>query len=464
MARALFAPLLPVLLLCGGCAGEQPATTVDALQEAEKLLTGEAQLDRMCARPNADVVTDLFCHGAAPPISGIADLRDALGLRAATDELEHGFAITGHSTSLVRRSVSAINPRMIYVRRRTEDREITALAFARGEQFSEIVVRNRFDGELQFYLVKFYLPCEERAEGCTHGDLLTESTESGWTGYDIYGEEDLVNTPLDCRVCHQPAGPGTQKLLRMQELEAPWNHWFFRLSEGGQSLIEDYYAAKGEESFAGVPGVDIRYSQPGLLAFAVSTSSPPQTNLFASREIQDEVERSAAELGGNQPLDNTVPGQSETWNEINERANDGEAIPVPYHDVKVTDPEKLAAMTRAYADYRAGNLAREALPDIRDIYPDDPELMGRMGLSTRPGMSGEEVLLQACSLCHNEKLDQTVSRSRFDVDLSRVDRDTRERAIARIQLPRDSSAAMPPSQFRQLSDEARERLIELLRR
>jgi hypothetical protein len=452
-----------VLLLCG-CAGEQARAPVDERREPEALLTGQAQLDRLCARPSRDVVTDLFCHGSPPEITGIAELREALGLTGAIDELEQGFAITGHSSSLVRRSVSAINPRIIFLRSSSEGRDIVALAFARGEQFSEIVVRNRVDGELQFYVVRYHLPCEERAQGCSPGHLLTESAESGWTRFDLYGEEDLVNTPLDCRVCHQPSGPGTPKLLRMQEIAAPWNHWFFRLSEGGQSLIDDYYAAKGDEPFAGVPGADIRYSQPGLLAFAIFMASPPQTNLFLSREIQDEVVRSAAEQGGNQPHDNRVAGESETWNAINERANRGEAIPVPYHDVKVTDPDKLAELTRAYADYRAGVLPREELPDIRDIYPDDPERTARMGLSTEPGLSGQEVLLQACSLCHNQKLDQTVSRSRFDVDLRKVTSETRERAIGRIMLPPDDPAAMPPALFRQLSDEGRERLIELLRR
>jgi uncharacterized membrane protein len=121
-------------------------------------------------------------------------------------------------------------------------------------------------------------------------------------------------------------------------------------------------------------------------------------------------------------------------------------------------------MTRAYADYRAGILAREDLPDIRDVFPDDPQLKARIGLTTEPGFSGEQVLLQACSLCHNQKLDQTISRARFDVDLSLVDQRMRQRAIARVRLPADHPSAMPPALFRQLSDEGRERLIELLQR
>ena len=196
----------------------------------------------------------------------------------------------------------------------------------------------------------------------------------------------------------------------------------------------------------------------------LATASPPQINVYDSRQIESEVRASARAQGGNQPYDNSVPGQSATWNAIYERANRGDAIPVPYHDVKVTDPAKLAAMTRAYADYRAGLLAREDLPDIRDVFPDDPQLQARIGLTTEPGLSGEQVLTQACSMCHNQKLDQTISRSRFDVDLNLVEREVRERAIARIRLPADHPKAMPPALVRQLSDEGRERLIELLQR
>ena len=54
----------------------------------------------------------------------------------------------------------------------------------------------------------------------------------------------------------QPEGRGTPKLLRMQEFGPPWNHWFAR-SAGGRALMDDYYAAKGDETFAGVDGEDV---------------------------------------------------------------------------------------------------------------------------------------------------------------------------------------------------------------
>jgi len=165
--------LLPVLLLCG-CAGEQ-APPAQPVSEPEALLTGPAQFERLCARVNRDIVTDLFCEGSPPPIGGIVELREALGLNGEVNLLDRGFVLTGHSSSLTRRSVSALNPRIIFVERSNDNRDVAALAFARGDTFSEIVVRGRRDGELQFYLVRFHLPCEQSERGCTPGDLLTDA-------------------------------------------------------------------------------------------------------------------------------------------------------------------------------------------------------------------------------------------------------------------------------------------------
>jgi hypothetical protein len=436
----------------------------------QPLLHGEAQREQLCARGHQDPMSDLLCDGD-PKIGSFTDLRQALGLltglepgRSASYDFD-GFAVTAHSTSLVTRSVSAINPRVIFIRPEYEDREMVMLAFARGEQFSEAIVRDRATGELRFYLTTFTQACNDAEGGCTPGDLLTETADVGWKNVDVYDDQDLVNTTLDCMPCHQPGGPGTRKILRMQELEPPWSHWLYRYTEGGFALVADYMAAKGEEELVGIAGSTLMISNPGLLSSTVRLAgSAAQPNEFVSGEIEREVTESAAAKGGSQPHDNSIPGDSDTWNDIYARAKRGDAIPVPYHDVKVTDPQKLAAMTQAYVDYREGRLAREQLPDIRDVYPDDPELLARMGFATEPGLDGEGVLKQACAQCHNERLDQTVSRARFDVDLDKLGRAEKDRAIERLLLPEDDPEHMPPARLRTLSEEAKRRLIELLKR
>ena len=375
--------------------------------------------------------------------------------------MAQGFALNGHSTSLVAGVVSAINPRVIFIRIEDDDHELTLLAFARGERLSEIVVRDRATDELRFYAGRFSLACDGSAHGCSPGDRFTPAFEAGWTEFNMYAEEDVENSPLDCRVCHQPQGPGTPRILRMQEFDPPWNHWFYRNSDGGLALLGDYESAKGDERFAGIGFDEIFMSQPGLLSATIYfAGTREQPNAFVSADIEREVRRSAR----GQPGDNAVAGRSATWDTLYERAKRGEAISVPYHDVKVTDPDKLAAMTAAYRDYSTGDLEADALPDLAQVFPDDPLRLAHMGFLTEPGLEGDQVLLQACAQCHNGRLDQSISRARFDVDLSRMGREAKDRAIARITLPPDDPAVMPPAGFRRLSREGRDRLVALLRR
>jgi mono/diheme cytochrome c family protein len=79
-------------------------------------------------------------------------------------------------------------------------------------------------------------------------------------------------------------------------------------------------------------------------------------------------------------------------------------------------------------------------------------------------LSGEEVLIQACSQCHNERLNQQQSRARFRADLNGLSRAEKDAAIARLSLPPNSIHAMPPARLRVLSQEARERAIAALRK
>jgi hypothetical protein len=451
------------LALLFGCASDQRNRAPDVqIREPAALATGAEQSERLCGRSRSDRVLDAFC--GSPNVGSLVELRAALGLESNQNDIFRGFALISHTTALSVHSVSAINPRIIFVGARSAAQDPLFLAFARGEQFVEAVARDH-DGELQFYLITFSQDCNQDPAGCSPGDLLTEAAETDWRDVNVYAEEDLENTPLDCRVCHQPDGPGTSKLLRMQELEPPWNHWFWRQAVGGRAVLDDYYAAKDKEPFAGVPGEAIVTSQPGLLSAALfSTPSEVQPNAFVSSRIEQEVIQSAAAQGGNQPTDNSVPGESPTWNVIYERAKRGEAISVPYHDVKITDPDKLARMTQAYVDYREGRLSRAELPDIRDVHPDDELRRAQMGLVTEPGLDGQGVLLQACAQCHHEHLDPTLSRARFHADTSKLTRVEKDRAIARLLLPADHPSAMPPAFARKLSSEGRSRLLEFLER
>jgi hypothetical protein len=426
---------------------------------------GDDQLAVLCARDGDDPVRSLFCGDEPFEPRDLIALQEALRIDAPRIGGITGISLTANSTALSTRSVSAINPRLIAVRVEQDSIELLALAFARGEQSVEMVVRDRQSRELRFYLLAYRQDCNERDRGCRYDELLTPVTESDWTETSLYDEEDLKNTVLDCRACHQPEGPGTPRLLRMQERLTPWTHWLWKSSLGGRVLLADYFDAHGDEPYAGMPSASIDGSHPGNLAALLAFSGKhEQPNEFAGGVIEAEVLLHARELGGDQPHDNSVPGASPTWDAAYERALRGEAIPVPYHDVKVSDETKLAAMTEAYLAWRRGELEPGELPDIRDVYPDDPLRQAEMGFTTLPGLSGEEVLVQACSQCHNARLDPSISRAAFHTDLDSLARGQKDTAIERLKLPATDPKAMPPRRIRYLSDEARERLIELLER
>lgn len=462
----------------------------DDWAELEALVPfGPEQTREVCLRPGRDLIRDLLCNGRTR-INGLGDLLNALNLPPNSLDGVSGFSLAGHSTALAARSVSAINPRVIFSRLERQDvlgfipalqqnpdasvpdgglpdgvsSSLLFVGFTRGEQFVELIVRDNVDLALRFYVLAFRQACNDRPEGCLPGDLLTPAIESEWLETTLYDEVALQNTVMDCAPCHQQQGPGTPKQLIMHEFRAPWTHWHSLGTEGGRELMNDYLAAKGSEPLAGVSHRTMTEANPNSLAMVVFfTEFGVQGQEFDGITIEAEVKESARARGGNQPADNRVKGQSETWRSLYERAQRGEAITVPYHDVKVTDADKLAAMTRAYAAYRAGELPRRSLPDIRDVYPDDPERLAHMGVQTEPGLSGEQVLVEACSLCHNERLDQSLSRARFRADLVGMDRQAKDLAMERLMLPQDDPRVMPPARLRTLTPEARDRAIEALR-
>ena len=467
------------LTALSGCAGQAERPEDAARSYAhwpdpfETMASGPAQTAAVCARAKDHVIRDVFCGGNAPTFTSLVALQAALGVDASrAKDLTQivlpdfvNISITGHSTALAARSVSAINPRVIAMRMDlAKPVRYVAAAYARGEQFLELAVNDRSDNSLQLYVLSFRNACNSQPEGCSAADLLTPAVESGWTDTTLYDEDDFKNTVLDCLPCHQPGGPGTTKFLRMQEYDSPWTHWFSPNSEGGRALLADFVAAHGDESYAGYPAALLRASDPMTISTLVTLSIGTQPNVFHSAAIEYEVKMSSAELGGDQPMDNAIPGQSNTWRQAYDEARRGRAIAVPYHNVKVTDPAKLTNMTQAYQRFQRGETPDELLPDIRDVFPEDPLLLAQMGLGTEPGLDGNGVLLQSCSQCHNPLLDQTLSRARFRADLVDVDRRTKDLAITRMSLPPEDPRAMPPARLRVLSDEARQLAIDVLRR
>jgi len=446
----------------------------------EGLPRGQAQNDALCARagemvdtsPNFNAVTNALCKERLS-INNLSDLQLALGLDFRRKDSQGtngsndnpGFALLAHSSSLVAREVSAINPRaFIFSAPAGQPTRIPAfvvMTFARGETFVEIAAEqarppNGRTGKISFYLFKFDVACE-LAHNCTNADLLTPAIERDWKGFSVYDDEDLKNTLLDCRHCHQPDGPGTPMMLRMQELEDPWTHWFRSDRPGGITLLQDYFRAHGDqEDYGGIPGPLIVKSDGRALEDLVKGQGfGSQPNAFDSREIEDEVQQSSSL----QPEINTPRGKSPTWEGLFARAFTGLAIPPPYHDVKVTDPDKLQFATDEYKKFMAGQVSE--LPDIRRVFLDDA--LEPMTFLPKSGATGREVLVQTCAQCHHPKLDQTITRAKFDVTrLDSMTRAEKDATIARLRMGSANRLRMPPVMMRSLPDDAREAAIAFL--
>ncbi len=427
---------------------------------------GSQQLAVVCGRGRNDGVSRGLC--ANPSIGSIVDLQGAVGLRFA-DRSARGrngangnpaFAMLAHSSSLIAHDVSALNPRAIVFTSANGTPQQTpgfvAMGFARGETFVELVAHDRTTNKLTFYLVVFEPSC---GEDCTVGDMVTPAVEKGWKSWSLYDDEDLKNTILDCRHCHEPKAGGP-RFLRMQELQDPWTHWMRNDRPGGVALFLDFLRAHSDtEDYAGIPAPILQDADGRALEdLVVGNGFDEQPNMFDSRTIENEVRASAPA----QPADNTVPGRSRTWDALYERAVRGEVIPPPYHDVKVTDPDKLRFAQDAYADFKAGRIPASAVPDIRKIFL-DAALPG-MSLRPKEGATGREVLTHMCQQCHHPGLDQSISRARFDVTkLDSMDRATKDRAIARMLLPPSDIGHMPPRIMRAIPPEALARAVDALR-
>lgn len=499
------------------------------LVSAYELLEGETQMTALC-KDNAqktNLVIQKFCVEGFRPTS-LAELQVALNLDPSkvTSRGNNGangnpgFAITAHSSSLVGSFVSAINPRVIIFNSQAPGqsfltKNFIAMGFVRGEQFVELMVANDFgESPPDLFLVSFKQACNSKAEGCSPGDLLTPAIESNWTEVAVYQDDDLKNTMMDCRQCHQPEGLNTKVFGRMQELRNPWLHWMRDNRPNGTTLIDDYYAAHGrEETYGGIPGPVIASSDPDNLTELMIENGFVSLQLeeleFPSQAILDEVtlEDSA------QPGDNTTPGKSSTWENLFSLAagkvsSDGRnIIPIPYHDVKVTEPALLVEFTQQYQNFLSGNLPLDQFKDHRRVLRTDHKERADMGFAVRQGTAPEDILIQACFQCHNGKLDDSISRAKFSLgtpgeglnatigapfqlDLAQMgDRASFEisKAILRLRMGHSTDGlkeakiqfvddngnpvtlekgqhvlTMPPRRFKSLTDEQIHRVIEYL--
>jgi mono/diheme cytochrome c family protein len=410
----------------------------------------EEQRQRLCAQGLDDAVTRVFCGDAPPTIDSLETLQRVLDMHPTEGTSRTAFALTGHSSALFGRSISGPNPRAIFVKfpGQRADENIVTLAFSRGEQVVEIGVQPP-GGVPTFYLVRYEQACNTAGDGGTHGctlaDLLTARTETGWTATSLYVDTDLQNSTFDCLHCHQPDGPGTPRIFRMQELQNPWTHWFAGFS-AGRALVDEYRVFHRTADFATIPNVQLTSSNPIVVQNVVEISQSAQRNLFPSPMIESEVNASAT----GQPFDHSVVGSSPTWEGLFAEAKAGRAIPVPFHDVKVTDPARLHDAATAWRAFVDGT-EREP-PDLRTLMREE----ALVGTSAKawPGASASELLVQMCAQCHHDRVDPALSVARFNAfALDELDDGQKSAIIDRLRRPDHDRYKMPPAFLRSLTED-----------
>jgi MYXO-CTERM domain-containing protein len=418
--------------------------TAAADPDLQPLGTRQTTYDRVCARNRGDAFATLLCAGGQrPEIRDFAELLQLVGLAET-----RAFAFTGNSTSLLARNVSALNPRLLVFPRVGNDLRrpdtMIAVGFVRGEQLVELASRDPGSGDFNFYLLTFEQACNATSSGCDLAGLLTDELETGWTAYSIYDQDDLEGTPLDCNSCHQPDGYGSKRILRMQELASPWLHWFpqrfVQRTDSDRVLLAQFTQTHGDDTqYGGIPL--------GTIANALDDGSGAQLEALVR-----------AEGFGDQPnpFDSQIvtemkSGSSPTWEARFAAHLRGEAIPVPYPAIDVTDEARRNAAARSYQDVVRGAASRATLLDIRDIFSTDAT--EKLSFVPQPGADGKAVLLQMCARCHDGRGNPQLRKNYFNVlALDTLPRAEKDFAIARISDT--SRTRMPPWRVGTLSPES----------
>lgn len=445
-----------------------------------------AQLDKVCARNSSDRVAQTLCSGAQ--ITSVADLQDALAFENPF------FALTANSSSLVARGVNALNPRLIMGDKlgQTDDfgfgevDNLLVMGFARGEQLVELMAFDPIAEDLNFYLLLFEQACNDTEEGCSAADLVTPAVEENWSRWTVYQDVDLENTTFDCMVCHQPLGPSSPKIPRLQEVNNSWTHWFpvHPVQTGGgwstgdtfsdgvppsdpnhgthsSEVLWDMFSRMHEQEgvYGGVPLEEIQGAAagPDMETFVAS---------YMALQVQDPglmVPFGHVEIASDLYVDSPsmeVSGAASGWEQQYARSVAGARLPVPSHRVDITSETLREPAIESYLAVLNGAPA-DTLMDPRDVV--SGEVLAEMSLLPEATASGEEILRHMCSRCHNGDLDQSLSRAKFDATtLAWLDDEEKGLIADRIARGPEDKLLMPPPRYGTLPQWARERVLAYL--
>lgn len=425
----------------------------------DALPRGGKSLDEICKTPSSNKVWRGFCGSNGNSRTVINSLRQLFSVVGVTSE--DLTSCTTNSVSLVKNGGSVLNPRCIRFSSRGNDADFVAVGFQRDDlTLVELVARDPVTRKLHFYLGDFELPCEKTEQGCQPGAFFVEASESNWASFSLYEDKVLKNTAMDCTTCHQPGGVNTSKRLIMAEAEFPWTHWFDKETTCGKSLFADFEKAHaGETFYAGTSLAKLKQSEAVALEEAVFNNGfkgrSHGNNFFESLQISFEVGQT-----NGQPETNANQSFSDTWEEEFNRRNAMLGLDVfggvsmPYRDCKQSDPNKLDFYSNKLSQYIKGSIDLSEVPELHHVNLSDETALRERGMLVGRGTTGKALLKRACIACHNNNLDQSITRANFNAqDLTKNSAEDFDTAIYRLRMVKGDLQLMPPKNYIDLTEE-----------
>jgi len=489
------APLVAALLAgaaAAGCGDDRPEVAAFTASPGDvehvwldRIGSGAAQTAAACAGGAADPVARALCRSPAPALAGLTDLYDALGFSPDGGGLA---AVATHSLGLSARTVSALNPRVVVFPPYSplDEHRIAAAAFSRGEPFVELVGYDPAANDFNFYLLAFEPACGRR---CTPADLLTERLESSWTGWTLYADRDLEDTPLDCTSCHRPDGAGAPRRLLMRQVDGPWMHWGdFRGvtpptactdAAGTTTLVDGEVPADGADLLRQVDGPLGRHGGVAVADLVAAQSGYDLSSfIFYSAGLADgigDVPCLAPDCPFSEP--DPFPSQAILCDRLQTGRADGAAwdryrgaarargLPVPFFDPDILDASARATVAGDFGAFVATPSAGQggdAFTKLSGLI--DADAARAIGFVPDQAGTGDVILRSMCTRCHDGRADTRLARSRFDATaLDRLDAAGAREVLRRISLPATSPDRMPPLRAGELPAWAVARITDLLR-
>jgi len=445
-----------------------------------------------CTRGAGDPVARALC-GPAPQVSGLSDLYGALHLETHVDQ--RLVAATTHSVGLGGRLVSPLNPRVVLFSsfapgensfapgEKLNIDDLVAVAFSRGEQAVELVGYDPGAGDLNFYLLVFEQSCNR--SHCAPTDLFGPAVEGPWTGWTLYVDRDLEDTPFDCLSCHRPDGPVAPKRFLMRQFQNPWAHWSgfapfspaelcpfndesssvpgpfptARIASDDLRLIERIDGEGGGEpgGYAAVPLDELSGTASGHdLSSFISIANRDLGGGLVDGGARGETMRFSSQ----RILCEGSVGLTETWRRYRSMML-ARGFPTPYRDLDVLDPDRRAEALAGFSAYLGRRAGADSFQIGAELMSDAAE--EAIGFLPSPSDDAPAILRQMCIRCHDDSTPEELKRARFNA--ARLDALTAAGSAAvwkRVTAPRSSPELMPPLRSGELPPWAIDRLKTFL--